>query len=654
MTTIRPHTIVFCFSLLMPVIALGQSTQLCRPLDYKVLSDTAFLIKCVEANVSQLTLSTNEESFVERVDGGGPKIKIIRVLAVPEVPQWLTIMLAVSSSGAGIHLLENDNKYRMVLHFVPQAAAATASATEMQFQTASGSTSLCNVKDYKVLSDRVLGIRCTEADVSGLSLSSGAIFSLETADFGKKPIDVVSVTPVPDTLQWLLINLAPSASSMDKKVLEQQHKYRLVLQLVSTSQPPIQGKVEQDLDTAGTLSVIQPLTEAEANTYIFESHVGFRAGPNGKCQFIMQDYAAKPVEVSGDCNLLVPVPDHLTPHFLQELGGVGRLRVQLQNAPDNSSLFPLRIPGLLNVYAAEPKFEAKAQLAAQQAPATKDAASYYVKLDHAAGAHAQPAWVLEGRIAPPVGTLHRRFQFYPVAAADVGQNKVSGISYTDTINFGVTFTRVFRPNTVLQGIFFSPGITFETDKELDRDNLLANPDLTYYFAGLYAPRRVRTLREFSKRQAIAKAHGITLAPETLPRARLGYTLDFHSGTEIGGALRDTTVTASVGKATLLLPTYSIARVVPQIHGQIEIGNFTIDATGTPRYLATTENTVVEQKDHTLRLRAVSGWNAYGVLSGNLALDNAGHFSVNIAYKNGFSPPRFIRVNTVQTGLLLKY
>ena len=99
---------------------------------------------------------------------------------------------------------------------------------------------------------------------------------------------------------------------------------------------------------------------------------------------------------------------------------------------------------------------------------------------------------------------------------------------------------MFRPNTVLQGIFFSPGITFETDKELDRDNLLANPDLTYYFAGLYAPRRVRTLREFSKRQAIAKAHGITLAPETLPRARLGYTLDFHSGTEIGGALRDTT------------------------------------------------------------------------------------------------------------------
>ena len=136
--------------------------------------------------------------------------------------------------------------------------------------------------------------------------------------------------------------------------------------------------------------------------------------------------------------------------------------------------------------------------------------------------------------------------------------------------------------------------------------------------------------------------------------KFGYTLDFHTGLEVGGALRDKTVTASARKATQTLPAYNIARIVPQVHGQLELWRFTFDAVGTPRYLALTENTVLERPDHSLVLKRVDGWNAYGVINGGFALDDAAHFPLNTSYKTGFAPPRFIRVNTVQTGILLKY
>jgi len=56
----------------------------------------------------------------------------------------------------------------------------------------------------------------------------------------------------------------------------------------------------------------------------------------------------------------------------------------------------------------------------------------------------------------------------------------------------------------------------------------------------------------------------------------------------------------------------------------------------------------------LFLKRLHGWNAFGVISGSWNFDPAGHFAFTVAYKDGFSPPKFSRVNTVQSGITIKY
>jgi hypothetical protein len=50
----------------------------------------------------------------------------------------------------------------------------------------------------------------------------------------------------------------------------------------------------------------------------------------------------------------------------------------------------------------------------------------------------------------------------------------------------------------------------------------------------------------------------------------------------------------------------------------------------------------------------SRWYGYAVVNGSWNLDPVGHFALTLAYKNGFAPPVFSRVNTVQAGITLKY
>jgi len=94
--------------------------------------------------------------------------------------------------------------------------------------------------------------------------------------------------------------------------------------------------------------------------------------------------------------------------------------------------------------------------------------------------------------------------------------------------------------------------------------------------------------------------------------------------------------------------------VPQVHGLLEIWKFSIDATMTGRYLFTAENTVVETASHSLFLQQVQGWKGIGSVTGIYNWDPQGHFGITIAYKDGFAPPTYQRVNAVQVGLVLKY
>jgi hypothetical protein len=333
----------------------------------------------------------------------------------------------------------------------------------------------------------------------------------------------------------------------------------------------------------------------------------------------------------------------------------------------NSLLLPVGIDGLQDIFGRTLKLDPKSKFTAQKAPATKAAAQYYANVNYAAGVGSKPAWVLDGKLAPSVGSLVHGFQFFPLATADVGQNTINGMTYTDTIDFGGSASRVFRLDMThfpLQEILFTPGITYETDKEFDRDNLLATTDLRYSFAHLYNPQTTRSLQRYAEiikrlNESNQKTPGNSsnspaLQPEQIPLPRFGYELDFHTGLEVGGALVDTTVKATSGSATQVLPTYAIFRVVPQVHGLIQVWRFSVDSSVAIRYLATTENTVVQLPNKSLILEKVSGWKTYGVINGNLGLGDSGHFAITVAFRDGFAPPKFQRVNTVQAGLTFKY
>jgi hypothetical protein len=317
-------------------------------------------------------------------------------------------------------------------------------------------------------------------------------------------------------------------------------------------------------------------------------------------------------------------------------------------------LLPTSVPDLLDFLGAAVKIDSKSQLVQEKAPASKDASSYYINFNYAASRGSKPGWVLDGKIAPAIGKPFHGYQFSPLALANVGANQVSNIKYTDTIDFGGSMSRMYRPNDVLQGFLVSPGVTYETDREFDRHNLLATPDFRFNFYNWYNTRQRRSFQKFYYELQKANERHI---PWTLADSRpclLGYILEFHTGFEAGGALADTTVKASVGKATLPLPAYNIARAVGQIHGLLEIGRFSFDALGTVRYLTTVENTVYESPTHSLTLERIHGWKAYGVFNGSVNIDPAGHFALTVSYKDGFAPPKFIRVNTVLAGVTLKY
>jgi hypothetical protein len=95
-------------------------------------------------------------------------------------------------------------------------------------------------------------------------------------------------------------------------------------------------------------------------------------------------------------------------------------------------------------------------------------------------------------------------------------------------------------------------------------------------------------------------------------------------------------------------------LVPQIHGTLQIWHFSFDYTGVDRYLATTENAVVQLASNQLILEHLTGWKPYGVLAASFKPDQTGRFGVTLTYKDGFAPPKFQRVNTVQMGVVYMY
>jgi hypothetical protein len=512
----------------------------------------------------------------------------------------------------------------------------------------------CKASDYKVLNQQTLLVLCA-TDVSKIPFTGD--ISLQSTSSMTKLATNVSIGSS-KAKHWLVVTLSgPETLHPDKKYL------------LSLSSGGKSGSLV--IDTATTVLLSPVLVSELDRRYKASSKLAFKDPSTGNilfddpsakmdCTVQAKDYSGVIVPIAAKCDRLASVNPADIP-FKVDPFTIGFVNVEVSKAAafrnNLRQLVPAGLPFLNLVLGTSFKIDEKSKFAAaEKVPTSKDASQYYVLFSGSAGVGSAPAWVLDGKIAPLIPKTLDNFQFAPSATANVGQGTIKGQTYTNTIDLGFTAQRLFLPypdqkDPLLQGLLLTVGPTYETDKEFDRDNLLAVLDLRYNFKGLYAPQTTKTLQNYYKIHQKNK----TWQLDQQPTALWGYALDFHTGIETGGALVDTTVKASTGKATQNVPTYPICRIVPQVHGLLQFWWFSVDATGTPRYLTTTEYTVEQLKNNSLLLKRVTGWNALGDIKGTFSPGGtSSHWGITVEYKDGFAPPTFLRVNAVQYGLSLKY
>ncbi|MGB6744571.1 MAG: hypothetical protein WBE38_13075, partial [Terracidiphilus sp.] len=233
------------------------------------------------------------------------------------------------------------------------------------------------------------------------------------------------------------------------------------------------------------------------------------------------------------------------------------------------------------------------------------------------------------------------------------------IKYPDSADFGFSFKRgddtpAAARSIKLQHVTTTAGFDYETDKELDRDNALGDANVLLRFAHLYEQQAATKSSVLQAAQNLPQNQGYDVQSDDVRTPAVGYELDFNLFTEDGSALKDTTAKATTGSATILVPSYRIARLGPQINGVLELWNLSIDVKAVGRYLFTEENTVHQLKNNSLILVPVNAWQGYVEADANWNIDPTKHLALNVTYRNGSTPPTFIRTDCVQAGLLLKF
>jgi hypothetical protein len=433
---------------------------------------------------------------------------------------------------------------------------------------------------------------------------------------------------------------------------------------------PSEGTPQPDLhvttiSTKNTVTIVAKLLPSEPARFEVTSNVAFST--DGKslavakrdpdkvgrrkllpCKIPITTLTPDKTSIKANCSQLDPVTNaDLSTLVTVDFSLVGIYDIAIYPLP-STALIPASLP-ILDIFGNTPHFDPKARFVRQNACATIQACQLYLNVNYTAGVGAVPAWVLDGKYGP-TSTYIRQFALAPVLAADIGNNTIAGQTYTNTIDIGGTAQRVFLPGRTLQDLVLTFGPTYETDKQFDRDNLLAAFDLQFYFDHLYRTHQQKALQDYNNKAAAVPS----LQLSDIPLRTVGYQVDFHAGMEVGGALADTTVDATKGSAKEVLPTYGIVRLVPQFHGLLQLGKVSVDELLVGRYLTTTENTIVQTPTNTLYLHTVRGWKGISTLTNCFAIDPQGNFNITVTFKDGFAPPNYKRVNAVQAGILIKY
>jgi hypothetical protein len=556
----------------------------------------------------------------------------------------------------------------LIIFFTPITSSAQGDSPGHSVSSPTEAT--CTVVNYEILSSHAVALNCSKP-VTGALRGLGQLFLNSVAD-GKQIADQVLLTPSTISRYWILLTWAPATST--SLLPGKTYEFRLPIMMPPatpvTPVTPGEGTPQPDpyvtsISTKNSVAIVAKLLPSKPARFLMTSNVAFsingktlaviKRDPNeiGKrklvpCKIPITTLTPNRTSINAECSQFDSLPNaDLSTLVNVDLSLVGIYDIEIHPLP-STALIPASLP-IRDIFGNTPKFDSKARFVRQNACATIQACQLYLNVNYAAGVGTSPAWVLDGKYAP-VLTSVKQFFLAPTLAADIGNGTIKGQTYTNTIDIGGTAQRVFLPGQTLQDLVLTVGPTYETDKQFDRDNLLATGDLQFYFAHLYRTQQQEALQDYNRKAATIPS----LQLSDIPLRTIGYQLDFHAGTEVGGSLTDTTVNASKGSATEVLPQYPIFRLVPQVHFLLQLGKFSFDESLVGRYLVTTENTIMQTPANTLYLQTVQGWKGISTLTGGFALDAQGNFNLTVTFKDGFAPPTYKRVNAVQAGLLIKY
>jgi hypothetical protein len=640
-----------------------------------------------DQQVGPVTLTTLDEK-------GAPVSQVRTGKIMAEIVQWIYVKIPETdirpNTAYRVSLTSANGSY---VTFVDQTTRI--SQTTFPFNT-NVTDVTCSAPSYRVISPQLLGIECLEQlSVFSVGKSPGALALQDKSGASPPPLP----SPLPSALpppwvhtggieatqdNWILVHIPEGA------LLESNATYSVTLVgfngnkvgFVDPATQKSQGSFSFNTNETDTFTsfIVDSASgnRSMSREYQLSSNIGIQSTSKPEqtepCRLLYEDAsqrkgstdsvsdvkraADEKKALNAGCKYENGITQNPNDSLTRNLAGVGQVLVVLREIPGDSFSnleLPIGIDGLLDVFGKPLKIDPKSKFKTQKAPTSKDASQYYINLNYAAGVGSKPAWAADTKIAPQVGRLEKGFQFSPSFTSDIGHNSISGVTYTDTIDFGLSASRIFiNPASSVREISFTPGITYETDREFDRDNLLGTTDVRFVFPHLWNLQANRQIAEF----ITAHKTNPNLTPDQVPVPHYGYELDLHVGTETGGDLADTTVKATAGGAKATLPTYTIVRFVPEVHAQLQLAQgswgFAFEFTGTERYLATTENTIIQLSNNSLLLEHLTGWKPYGVLSATIKPDQTGHLAISITYKDGYAPPKFQRINAVQVGVVLMY
>lgn len=330
----------------------------------------------------------------------------------------------------------------------------------------------------------------------------------------------------------------------------------------------------------------------------------------------------------------------------------GRVQVELKTDHLRQPKATVAVEGLRNVFADDVKAQSDVTLGA--VPKTKDDSLYYLKFDHQAGPGSKPGYAVEAKIAPDLGPpLFWGFVLQPALNMDIGSGTVNNVKVNNTVIPSLGLTSLYRFNsTLLEAIRITPAVSFETNKEFNKRNIIYDQDFQFFVGFLDSSRLVRAWQKYKDLKGQPGNEDLKFSNDF---ANWGGGLKLFLGSELGGALDSQIVKASNSSAAVTMPTYGVARIRPKLSGYVEYKRINLTLSVLPRYLFVTEYSTRQSSDGTtIRLVPVSGFRPSGETSLSIGLDESGHVSFTTTYKLGSQPPTFQSTNTVQTGLLLRY